>query len=80
MGWKRCPNLFRFQSSAAKGAVKWMVEPPTFVFKWAGWLSSYTRTVLEGGTYYSVCVWLVSMMKVARILRVGKLGVKVSLK
>ena len=62
MGSKRCPNLFRFRCTSANNAVKWMVKPPTFIFRRAGWLGAYARVALEGGTYHPICVQLACMM------------------
>ena len=57
-----------------------MVEQPSLVITRVGWLGTYTRTALEGGTYYPACVWLVFRFYIPRTLRVGKVRVKVTLK
>ena len=43
-------------------------------------IDAYSRMASEGGTYHLVCIQLVSRMSILRLLRVGKVGVKVSLK
>ena len=48
-----------------------------------GWLvrlGAYARMESEGGTYCSVCIQLESRIWIPRMLRVGKLSVKVGLK
>ena len=57
-----------------------MVEQPNFVLQRASWLGAYARIALEGGTYHPACVLLLSRMWIPRILRVGKVDVKVCLK
>ena len=77
---KRFQNLFRFQPCMGKSTAKQMVEQPDFVLRRASWLGAYTRMVLEGGTNCPACVWFAFRVWFPRILRVGKVSVKVSLK
>ena len=56
-----------------------MVEQPNFVLRRAGWLGSNARKALEGATYCPACARLVYRMWIPRMLRVGKVGVKVGL-
>ena len=41
-------------------------------------LGAYMKTASKGGTYYPVCIWLAFRMWIPKMLRVGKVGVKVS--
>ena len=57
IGWRRCPNLFRFCNSTAKDTTKWMVELPDIVYGLLE-IGAYARTASEGATYCPVCIWL----------------------
>ena len=57
-----------------------MVEQPNSVPRRAGWLGAHTRMALEGGTSHPGCVWFAFRVLFPKALRVGKVGVKVSLK
>ena len=50
-----------------------------FFYRLVG-IAAYTRMASEGGTYRKVCIQLVSRMWIPGILRVGKVGVSISLK
>ena len=43
-------------------------------------LGAYARTASEGGTYCPDCIWLTFRIWIPRMLRVGKVGIKVNLK
>ena len=43
-------------------------------------LGTYARIASEGGTYHPVCIRLASRMWIPKMLRAGKVAVKVSLK
>ena len=55
-----------------------MVELPNIIYGLVG-IGIYARTASEGGTYCPVCMWLAFRVWIPRTLRVGKVGVKVSL-
>ena len=42
-------------------------------------IRAFASTASVGGTYYPVCIWLVSGIWIPRTLRVGKVGMKVGL-
>ena len=56
-----------------------MVELPNIIYGLVR-IGAYARTVVEGGTYYPVCIWLAFRVWIPRTLRVGKVGVKAGLK
>ena len=53
-----------------------MVKLPNIVC-WLVGIGAYTRTPSEGGTYHPVCIWLALRVWILRMLRVGKVGIKV---
>ena len=76
----KCPNLLRFWRGMAKGTTKWMVELPDVALGRLVWLGAYARTALEESIYCPVCIQFASRIWIPRLLRVGKVVVKVSLK
>ena len=71
-------NLFRFWHGTAKGIKKWMVEPPDTIYGLVG-IGAYARMASRGvlsSSLHPACfqVWSPGMQ------RVGKVGLKVSLK
>ena len=56
-----------------------MVKLPDIVYGLVR-IGAYAKMVSKLGTYHLVCIWLAFRVWIPRMLRVGKVGVKVGLK
>ena len=55
------------------------VSCPILFYRLVG-IGAYARMASEGDTYCSVCIQLISRMRIPKMLRVGNVGVQVGLK
>ena len=77
--WRDARACLGSGSVLHKAPNSWWVMCPIFFYRLVG-ICAYARMVSKGGTYRPVCAQLILRIWIPRMLRVGKVAVKVGLK